>query len=111
MFICLPIRVSFISSVSPKPPRTDSILFHPANQELCTNKENRCTTEGDYFGSFKFASGPTTLAMRIKLSDPAASSGAEIQLWMNGKPVMEVQSLDLASLVFQYMRFHSSFGK
>ncbi|KAJ2927100.1 hypothetical protein H1R20_g9978, partial [Candolleomyces eurysporus] len=46
-------------------------------------------------GSFRFATGAwTTVAERVKLNDPGQSNG-ELQLWVNGRSVIDINGLVL----------------
>jgi hypothetical protein len=71
----------------------------PANNKLCSVKpHSECNPEyGNSVGrgSFRFARGAwTTVAERVKLNDPGASNG-EVQVWVNGKSVINVSGVVL----------------
>lgn len=70
-----------------------------ANDKLCNIKPfSECNPEYGASvgrGSFQFARGAwTTVAERVKLNDVAESNG-EVQLWVNGKSVIDVRGVVL----------------
>jgi len=69
-----------------------------ANSKVCTLPGSYCNpTYGSSIGtgSFKFTTGAwTTVTERVKLNDVGKANG-EIQLWVNGKSVINVSGLVL----------------
>ena len=69
-----------------------------SNQKVCSLPNSHCNpTYGASVGrgSFKFATGAWTyITERVRLNDAGRANG-ELQLWVNGKSVLDIDGLEL----------------